>query len=300
MATEGVEDGGAGAIYVQLLTARSRRIQWAERFAIGPTTLAACYRELSLKIAASLADAVEQAELARLNSARDPTAYRWFLLGQREYRNFDLPGVRRARRAFKQALQMLLRAMRRRTAGSRGHSSLNGCCWRAAIAGRWVGAFRLPSAQSPLTRRMRAAITQTRHLLALCALVRGSIDCFHKAADKSPQHADLLADFGDALAHSGEPDKGLKKLDEAIVLNPLVPDQYHWYAAGMHYQLGRYKSALTSIARMHDRTIAWRLSAACNRRLGRKREAHIFVRRAMENVPRFQHRSLAGDGSEQT
>ena len=103
VATEGVEDGGAGALYVQLLTARSRRIQWAERFAIGPTTLAACYREISLKIAASLADAVEQAELARLNSARDPTAYRWFLLGQRELRNFDLPGVRRARRAFKQA-----------------------------------------------------------------------------------------------------------------------------------------------------------------------------------------------------
>ena len=102
VATEGVEDGGAGALYVQLLTARSRRIQWAERFAIGPTTLAACYREISLKIAASLADAVEQAELARLDSARDPTAYRWFLLGQRELRNFDLPGVRRARRAFKQ------------------------------------------------------------------------------------------------------------------------------------------------------------------------------------------------------
>ena len=38
---------------------------------------------------------------------------------------------------------------------------------------------------------------------------------------------------------------------------------------------------------MHDRTIAWRLSAACNARLGRKREARICVRRAMQIYPDF-------------
>jgi tetratricopeptide (TPR) repeat protein len=97
----------------------------------------------------------------------------------------------------------------------------------------------------------------------------------------------LLADFGDALAHSGEPEEGLRKLDQATWLNPLVPDQYHWSAAGMHYQLGRYDVAVATIGKMADDTGALRLLAASHAKLGHKKEAQRCVRKAMETYPDF-------------
>src|ERR1019366_4039632 len=53
--------------------------------------------------------------------------------------------------------------------------------------------------------------------IALCGLYRRhwdeAIANFSEAERLGPQHADLISDFGDALGHCGEPEKGLKKVE---------------------------------------------------------------------------------------
>ena len=114
-----------------------------------------------------------------------------------------------------------------------------------------------------------------------------SLDAFSEAERKCPQHADMLADFGDALAHSGEPEEGLRKMQQAIWLNPLIPDNYYWQAAGMNYQLGRYDIAIETILKMTDKTCALRLLAASHAKLGQRQEAQRCVRKVMETYPDF-------------
>jgi tetratricopeptide (TPR) repeat protein len=78
----------------------------------------------------------------------------------------------------------------------------------------------------------------------------------------SPHYADVIADHADTLVHASLPAQGLEKIEQAIDLNPLCPDLYHWTAAGANYYLGRYEQALASVARMQNGEPAGRLSAA--------------------------------------
>jgi tetratricopeptide (TPR) repeat protein len=109
-----------------------------------------------------------------------------------------------------------------------------------------------------------------------------------EAERRHPQHADLLAEFADTLAHSGNPAGGLKKIDRAIELNPIVPDMYWWWAAGMHYQLHRYQEAVNCALKMKDQRPAMRLLAASYAQLGEKSMARGYVNKTLEVYPDFR------------
>ncbi len=284
--TDLVREGQEGFLYVKLVNARTRLIQWAERFAFGPQKLAMCYRDLSLRIAVSLADAVERIELDRLQAGQDATAYRWYLSGQRDLRDLNLPSIRKARRAFRHAQASC-------PDFAPGYSGLARTFQLEYLL--LARGDRDPLTESIALAERAVAIDpddlRGYHELGASSLYarsfEQSIECFTEAERRSPQHADLLADFGDALTHYGEPELGLKKLDEAIALNPQTPDHYHWYAAGMNYQMERYEEAIATVAKMRDETCALRLLAASNAHLGRRREARRCVRKAMETYPDF-------------
>src|SRR5690606_20840822 len=97
-----------------------------------------------------------------------------------------------------------------------------------------------------------------------------------RAEALSPHYANVIASYADTLVQASRPDVGLKKIEHAIELNPLPPDEYFWTAAGASYSLGLYQQALDYIARMKDRTPADRLAAASWSMLGDMKKARQF------------------------
>jgi DNA-binding SARP family transcriptional activator/tetratricopeptide (TPR) repeat protein len=284
--TELTEDHEHAFLYATLINAHTRTVQWAERFPLGRTDVPACHRNLSLRIAFSLASTVENLELAGIETDRDATAYHWYLTGQRELRSLDLPSIRRARHAFRNALA-------RCTDYAAAYSGLSRAThleWlllargdRETLAESISLAERAVALDPEDARGYREMGTSS--LFSRC--FDRSIEAFSQAERKCPQHADMLADFGDALAHSGQPEEGLRKMEQATWLNPLIPDHYHWSAAGMNYQLRRYDLAIETIAKMTDKTCALRLLAASHAKIGQRQEAQRCVRKAMETYPDF-------------
>jgi DNA-binding SARP family transcriptional activator/TolB-like protein len=277
---------GAQRLSVRLLRAMSREILWAEQYAFEDADVAQKYNELSLRIILSLIERVERAELARYDRNHEESAYRHFLTGQKFLNQLDLPHVRRARRSFKAALSVspyfvpaisaLARTYQREwMLMARGDEELLGEATRLAKQSVEID----PDDASGYRE------------LGIAWLFRGafdeSLEALRLAEQRNPQHADLLVDAADALSHSSEAPAALPKVNRAIELNPLCPDQYWWVAGTTHYQMYNYQSVIDCVSRMRDQSPAYRLMAAACAMHGDQARAGDYRRKAMEIHPDF-------------
>lgn len=278
--------GGALWLSVKLLEAAGRRVLWTDHYSLSEAQEARHYHQLSVQILTSLVANVELAELAYYDVEHDPTAYHFYLGGQRYLRRLDLPNVRRARRAFRSALSTCPEFM----------PALSGLARTLRL--EWVLLARgdpdlLVEAEKLARRSLELDPDDARGYreLGACTLYAGRFDeslkAFREAETRNPQFADLLMDFGDALTHACEPAAGLQKITHAIELNPLCPDQYWWAASGANFHLREYVDAIACIQCMQDQTPAYRLLAASYAMLGEREQAADYVHRTKEFHPDF-------------
>lgn len=213
-------------------------------------------------------------------------AYQSYLLGNHNLLKITLPGIRKARRHFEDAL-----------AGYAGFApALSGVARTLYL--EWLltarGDIRLLQQSDTYARR---AITvdplqsSGYRELGMTQIYLGDVDqsveALAYAETLSPHHADGLYSFGDTLVHASRPEEALVKLNSALDHSPIAPDSYLWSAAGANYVLHRYQAALSFIDRMKDPTLADRIAAAAHAMLGNAREAQTYVRRVMETTPGF-------------
>jgi DNA-binding SARP family transcriptional activator/TolB-like protein/cytochrome c-type biogenesis protein CcmH/NrfG len=275
---------------VKLVNERAREIVWAEQYSFEPGDVARRYRELSIRLVMLLTERIERSELASYDIEQDPDAYHWFLVGQRWLRALDLPSIRKARRAFKTAL----------TGCPDFVPALSGMA--RALQLEWLLLARgdpelLNEAEELAQRAVTADPDDARGYreLGICHLFNRRYDeskgALAEGEMRNPQFADLLTDFADTLVHSCEPAPALDKIERAISLNPLGPDQYWWTAAGVNYQLKRYQTAVECIERMRDQSPAYRLMAASCAMQGDRGRARSFVRKAKSIHPDFKVRN---------
>jgi tetratricopeptide (TPR) repeat protein len=278
--------GNRAALSVKLINADTREILWPEQYPFDRANVAQQYKELSTRIILALVDRIERAELARYDSVPDPTAYHLYLNGQRSLRTLDLPHVRRARRAFKEALNERPDFV----------PAISGVARTCQL--EWVLMARgdrelLAEAERLARRSIEIDPDDARGFreLGACNLYSGRFDeslvALGQAETRNPQFADLLLDFGDALTHACDPRSGLAKITHAIELNPICPDYYWWAAAGANYHLHQYREAIACMQRMRDQTPAYRLLAASWARLGEREQAAAYVRKVLEIHPDF-------------
>lgn len=278
----------AGEVWlsVKLLEQSNRRILWTSQYDLSVTETAQSFRSLSVEILTHLVERIERSELSRYDAEQHPTAYHLYLIGQRYLRRLDLPNIRRARRAFKSALNACPEFV----------PALSGLARTLRL--EWVLLARgdreqLVEAEKLSRRAMDIDPDDARGYreLGACTLYTGRFDecleAFGQAEVRNPQFADLLVDFGDALIHACEPAVGIEKIKRAIGLNPLCPDHYWWAAGGANFHLHRYRDAIDCIQSMRDQTPAYRLLAASLARLGEREEAAGYVRKVMEIHPDF-------------
>ena len=278
--------GGELWLAVKLLDAVTRSILWVEQYEFEPSHMARHYRELSMRIMLLLVDTIERAELARYEVEQHPTAYHMFLAGQRFLRALDLPHVRRARRAFKLAINSCPNFV----------PAISGLAQTFSI--EWLVMARgdnelLGEAERLARRSLEIDPDDARGYrnLGLCRLYSGrfdeSLDAFGQAERRCLQHADILVDYADALQHACDPEKALGKINAAIDLNPLAPDRYWWVAGDVNFHLEHYKDAIKCMSRMRDGSPAFRLLAASWAMLGERGKASEYVRKAKEIHPDF-------------
>ena len=274
------------SLFVQLIFFGSDEVVWAERFDLRGSGLVKSRRDIAQCLAEAFSRQIHMNETVRGDYEQDAGVYRSFLRGQSHLMNLGLPEVRRARKHFREALQL-------NPAFAPAQSGMS----RSYFLEWLVTARNDRSLLSMAERHAQDAISSDPHLptaykeLGVAKLYMRQFDesaeFFATAESLSPNYANLIASFGDALIQASRPREGLEKVEHAIELNPITPDEYFWTAAGACYSLGRYEDALSYIGRMNDRAPADRLSAACWGMLGDGRKAAQFVRRTFDVHPAF-------------
>jgi DNA-binding SARP family transcriptional activator/TolB-like protein len=278
---------GTQLLAVRLFDTHTRSILWADTYPLGTDNLSHSRRALSNAVTSSLADAIEYNEVRRFERDENPQAYYWYLMGQKSLRYMDLPSVRRARKAFRSAVA----ADPTFAAAYSGSARATQRQW--LVMGRGDDAL-LDEAEQIGARAISLDHRDPRGYreLGLSNLYRrrwdDSVAHFTEAERLGPQHADLISDFGDALGHAGEPALGLEKVQHAMELNPIPPDQYWWNAAGLYFQLHDYEGAIAAVDKMGDPLPALRIAAAAWAYLGNKEQAQRCAERFLQSYPDFR------------
>lgn len=278
---------GADALFVSLVSVRDDALVWAERLPIDPASLGTTYNTIVRRIAAAALSRIERHEFSLIGRTTTPSAYQNFLTGKHYVRNTDLPDIRRARKAFRETLRELPNFA----------PALGGLSRTAHL--EWLVTARGDKELLKLSEKhAQAAIDADTdepdgfHQLGVSRLYRGafdeSIELFQIAEQKSPSHADLIADHADTLVHASRLEEALAKISVAFELNPFAPDYYWWSSAGANYSLGRYETAIDNLSNVTDQTNVLRFSAACWAMLGDTRKARTYMRRTMEIFPDFE------------
>lgn len=280
------DEGDSHTLFAQLIFFGSDEVIWADRFPLSTEGLARSRQMIAHQIAGAIATQIEMNELVRGDYERNAGAYRSFLTGQSFLKNLDLRDVRRARKSFREALQ-----------ANGGFAPALGGLARTYFLEWLVTArgdeelLRLAERHAMEAIRADERLPSGYRELGVVKLYARQFDesaHYHdKAEALSPHYANVIASYADTLVQASRPDGGLSKIEHAIDLNPLPPDEYFWTAAGASYSLGNYETALSYIARMKDRSPADRLSAACWGMLGDMKKARHFVRRTYGIHPGF-------------
>lgn len=271
---------------LQFIHTSSMEILWTEEFMLAPDDLADHFHELATKISKTLADQIDYAEITTYRRTGIATAYTHYLLGREHLRTLNLPNLRRARKSFRAAVEI-----------SNHFAPALSSIARTMVL-EWILLARedkelLFEAQSVASRAVVADPFDGggHRELGRSSLFLGKLDeAFHhgKLAEQyAPHHADVLADLADTFTHGSEMAEAKKRMDLAMDLNPLPPDEYRWTIGGIDFFLGNYNHAFFQLQKMHDCEPAFRLMAACAAMSGEQKLAEKYRRLALANHPNF-------------
>ncbi|OCO99213.1 MULTISPECIES: hypothetical protein [unclassified Ensifer] len=280
------DEGNRLTLFTQLIFFANDEVIWADRFNLDGDGLMTSRREIARQIALAIASQVERNETHRKTYETNVGSYRSFLLGQRYLKQLNLPEVRRARKSFREALYQ----------NGDFAPAMSGLARSYFV--EWLLTARGDGELLALAERhARDAVvaddtlaTGYRELGVVKLYLRQfdeSMEFHDKAEALSPQHANVIASYADTLVQASRPEGGLRKIQAALDLNPIAPDEYFWTAAGASYSLGQYEQAIAYIERMRDPTPADRLSAASWGMLGNRKKARQFVRKTFDVHPDF-------------
>jgi DNA-binding SARP family transcriptional activator/tetratricopeptide (TPR) repeat protein len=277
---------GGLSLAIRLVRSVNREIVWADKFAFSTNEAPARYWDFTSGIARALADSIETAELVRERTERDADAYGHYLAGRHNLRTFDLPKVRRGRKSLRMAREI-----------EPEQSSIESALARTYVI-EWVlrsGSDRSLLDRAKLHAERAVAIdpsdgTAFRELGRVALFDRDidlSLKHMQRAAELAPHHADLLADYADTLAHNSNIIAAEQKMEQAMRLNPMPPDEYHWTLGGIHFFRGRFEAALDTLHKMRNQDPALRLMAAVAAMGGQPELARNYRLRALELQPDF-------------
>lgn len=274
------------SLAIRLVRAAGREIVWADKFAFTALKAPEHYWDFTNGVARALADSIETAELQRERTQRDANAYSHYLAGRHNLRSFDLPKIRRGRKSLRIARDI-----------EPEQASIESALARSYVV-EWVlrsGSDKTLLDKAKLHAERAVSIdpndgTAYRELGRVALFDRDldqSLAHMTMAAELAPNHADVLADFADTLVHNSDFAAAQEKIEAAVRLNPVPPDEYLWTLGGINFFRGRWEEALGHLNQMRNPEPALRLMAAAAAMAGRMDLARRYRLQALKLQPDF-------------
>lgn len=274
------------SLAIRLVRAAGREIVWADKFAFTALKAPEHYWDFTNGVARALADSIELAELQRERTQRDANAYSHYLAGRHNLRTFDLPKIRRGRKSLRIARDI-----------EPEQASIESALARSYVV-EWVlrsGSDKTLLDKAKLHAERAVSIdpndgTAYRELGRVALFDRDldqSLAHMSMAAELAPNHADVLADFADTLVHNSDFAAAQEKIEAAVRLNPVPPDEYLWTLGGINFFRGRWEEALRHLNQMRNPEPALRLMAATAAMAGRMDLARRYRLQALKLQPDF-------------
>lgn len=286
VAVDRMSETGALGLAVRLIRTSGREIVWTDKFKFAVAEAPERYRDLVNGIAGSLADRVEAAELAAERTSRDPTAYSHYLAGRQDLRTFDLPRVRKARKSFRVSAELAPELAMAESSMARSY--VIEWVLRSGVDNALLDKAKLHAERAISLDPFDG---NGYRELGRAALFVGDLDeslrQFSQAERYAPHHADVLADYADTLAHNSDFPAARSRMEAALLLNPIPPDEYWWTMGGINYFQGLWQDAIAALQRMKNHEPALRLMAAAAAMAGDKEQARLFRLRALSLQPDF-------------
>lgn len=275
---------------VRLSDASNAEVLWGTNPEFSIATVGDTFDRLMRLTVRTLVDVIDQHQIRTAATEQAP-AYSLCVLGRRLLQKADLQSIRRAKNLFKRALTQVadyapaIVGIARATSeewlvrGMVEHDLLKEAVGLASRAAELD-----PLDGRAMRERGRANLYMRRY--------DESLEAFDAAIGLNPDDADILSDYADALAHSGEPQRGLPFSRKAMELNPAQPDDYVWTLGSIHYQLGEYQTALDALRPMDGNPATARLLSACAAKVGDKDLARHSSQVVRETYPKFEVASV--------
>lgn len=275
-----------------LLDARTSESLMAMDKQLNEEDLPALFSRLSFEIVRQLVSTIERREIAVPTTTDNSNAYQYFLNGRRFLWHSDLPEIRKARSSFRRSINEannfapaysgLSRTLSMERL-VRGMSSSDLLIESLEFADKSI---RL----DPLDGRGMRELGFTNLYLRRHD---ESLENFAAAADLTPNDADMLADYADALSHAGQGIEALPICLQAKASNPDPPAYYDWIHASILYQLAAYRAAIAILQPHRNNPGIARLLAASHAMSGDLRTARQYGVTVRENYPSFELNRLS-------
>lgn len=267
-----------------LLDLRTRRLLVAD--AVDLTTLAKAADDIALAVAATLSQGIETQELASYRKTGEASPYVHYVLGC-ERLKYDLPSIRKSRKNFQRALDLYPRfapakAMLAKTL------CIEWLVLRRTDPDLLYASLSIAQEAINLDPHIPAGHWSMGTALLYLNRIEESLDEIQAARGRAPHMADLLADEGDLYVHAGHLDLALSRIDEAMRLNPLLPDDYQWLKGSAQFLSQDYAGALATLGQMDDQRQVGRMMAGSAAMIGEMDRARHYRDAWMEMYPDFR------------
>ncbi len=250
------------------------------------------FSRLSLEIVRQLVSTIERREIAVPTTTDNSNAYQYFLSGRRLLWHSDLPEIRKARASFRRSINEADNFAPAYSGLSRTLSM------ERLVRGMSSSELLIESLEyahksirlDPLDGRGMRELGFTNLYLRRHD---ESLENFAAAADLTPNDADMLADYADALSHAGQGAEALSICLQAKASNPDPPAFYDWLHASILYQLSAYKAAIAILQPHQNNPAIARLLAASHAMSGDLSTAKRYGATVRENYPSFELNRLS-------
>lgn len=275
-----------------LIATDTQQILVADEIELRQDRLLAAQETLSSILASTISDGIASAELQHYRTTGAASAYVRFLLGTSLMHSSDLSILRRSRRHLTQALRLAPDYV----------PALSGMARTLSL--EWLLLGRTDRELLHEAKRLAGRAVQLDPLSAVghrelghASMYLGDLDesenHFEVALDRAPHHADIMADRADILVHSSRMKQAKQRIDQAIALNPLAPDDYRIISGSAEFFLENYAAALAQLRAMQDHSLVDRLMAAAAAMAGDMDAAAFHRGQWMARYPDFRIKDYA-------
>ena len=243
---------------VSLIDAATEKVLWSEIYDRSFEDIFEVEADVAISLTSGIMVEIEQQELARVR-ARDPRSLDAYGLCMRALD--DMLQLNRA--GCDSALDLFTRAEEREQRYARalsGISRAHGFYWKY----RWAEDrdAALARADEFALRAVDSDVNDASSNAALgwVALYERNHDrslaAYSRAMELNPSDADILAEYADALQHSGSPNEAIPLFQRAVRLNPQMSDIYKKDLSGAYLKAENYDEAIRTIRGMRRWQIA--------------------------------------------